>query len=220
MLKRLMERARNNKYIVCLDRVEHLKGKEIIGQLIQVGICVIIACNSYEYLSTLDLRVRTGISATIELKPYSSKQAFQILKGRAEQVLEGGSYSDDILRKIVEKTRGNISIALNVLKAIALKAKNEHRKSIDEVDLDNILLEHDCPERLNADERVIMRILQEWKSLPANRLHAFYVQKSRYPKSERAFRNYMENLCFKGLVKALGEKRGRTYEIIEGETNG
>jgi len=41
------------------------------------------------------------------------------------------------------------------------------------------------------------------------------LQSVRHPKSERSFRNYMESLCFKGLVKAIGEKRGRIYEIVE-----
>jgi hypothetical protein len=59
-----------------------------------------------------------------------------------------------------------------------------------------------------------LKILQEWKSLPASRLFAFYREKASYPKGERSFRNYMQSLCSKGLVKALGDKRGRTYEIV------
>jgi len=56
--------------------------------------------------------------------------------------------------------------------------------------------------------------LQQWKSLPASILYDFYVQNTRHPKGERSFRNYMENLCSKGLVKAIGEKRGRIYEVV------
>jgi len=55
--------------------------------------------------------------------------------------------------------------------------------------------------------------------LPARRLYDFYIQNTRHPKSERSFRNYMESLCSKGLVKAIGEKRGRVYEILEVEEN-
>lgn len=60
-----------------------------------------------------------------------------------------------------------------------------------------------------------MKILEEWRSLPASRLFDFYVQRARYPKGQRSFRNYMENLCAKGLVKAVGDKRGRIYEIVD-----
>jgi repressor of nif and glnA expression len=106
-----------------------------------------------------------------------------------------------------------------VLKVAALRAQKEKRESIKDVDIKDLLTVDDCPERLNADERLILKILQEWKSLPASRLRDFYIQKSGYPKSERAFRKYMEDLCSKGLVKALGQNRGRIYEIIEGELN-
>jgi hypothetical protein len=48
--------------------------------------------------------------------------------------------------------------------------------------------------------------LQEWKSLPASRLYDFYVQNTKHPKSERSFRNYVESLCSKGLVKLLARR--------------
>lgn len=220
LLKRLAERARNNRFAVCLDHVEDLDEKEIIGQLMGIGICAILACDSHEWFLTLDPRTRTSIAATIELKAYSVEQALQIAKARVEQALLPGTYSEDTIREIVEKTKANIPTTLNVLAAAALKAENQDKKSIDEIQLNGILPEHDCPEGLNADEGVILRILEESKSLPASRLRGFYTEKSRYPKSERAFRNYMENLCSKGLVKALGVNRGRTYEIVEDEPGG
>jgi len=220
LLKRLAERTRNNKIAVCLDHVEDLEEKETIGQLAQVGVCVVIASTRRDFLLTLDVKARISIGSLIQLKPYSAEQSLRILKTRADQALETGSYSDELISRVVNKINGNITIALNVLKTTAIEAENQNKKSLDEIELDDILLEHDCPSGLNADEKLILRILQEWKSLPASRLRDFYAEKSRHPKSERAFRNYMENLCTKGLVKALGEKRGRTYELVEGEASG
>jgi len=96
----------------------------------------------------------------------------------------------------------------------ALKAESENKKTIEESD---IQINNDCPPKLNHDEKILLKILEEWKSLPASRLYDFYVQNTRHPKGERSFRNYMENLCSKGLVRAIGEKRGRIYEIVEGD---
>jgi cell division control protein 6 len=213
LFKRLMERTRNTRFVVCLDHIESLKQKEIIGQLMQVGICVAMACNSYEYFSALDLGARTSIGATIELKPYVPQEAFKIVQARATECVGNDVWSDETVMRIVETAKGDIALAWSIFKIAASRAQNERKKSIEEIDLGDIFIEHDCPEGLNADEKLILRILQEWKNLPASRLHDFYLQESRHPKSERAFRNYMESLCSKGLVKALGEKRGRTYEL-------
>jgi antitoxin component HigA of HigAB toxin-antitoxin module len=97
-------------------------------------------------------------------------------------------------------------------KVSALKAESENKKAIEETD---IHINNDCPPKLSQDEEFLLKILEEGKSLPASRLYDFYVQSSRHPKGERSFRNYMESLCSKNLAKAVGEKRGRIYEIID-----
>jgi hypothetical protein len=102
---------------------------------------------------------------------------------------------------------------LNLLKSQALKAESEGKSSIDDVELE---YEVDCPdENLSRDEKIIVKTLEEWKSLPSSRLYDFYVEKARHPKGRRSFRNYMQDLCTKGYVRIIGEKRGRVYEIVE-----
>ncbi len=213
LLKRLIERARNNKFTICFDHTESLRETEIIAQLIQIGVCVVVVCNSKDFLSSLDLRARIGLASLIELLPYTADEAFQLLRQMTSETLSTG-YTDESLKLIAEKSKGNLTLAYNILKTGVHRATQD-KKSIEEINLNDILLEHDCPQKLNQDEKLLLRILQEWKSLPASRLYDFYIQQSRHPKSERALRNYMENLCSKGLVKAIGEKRGRVYEAIE-----
>lgn len=217
LLKRLVERARNNRFAICLDHIENLKEKEIIGQLMQVGICVVITCNDTDFLSTLDLKARTGVASTIELRPYTAEQTFQILRQRSVEATPSDTYSDEDLKQIAQKTKGNITLALNILKTAAFRLEAQDAESADDIDLYDIMLEHDCPEKLNQDQKLLIRILQEWKGLPPSRLYDFYVQKSRHPKSERAFRNYMADLCARDMVKAVGDKRGRVYEVVETE---
>ncbi len=217
LLKRLMERARNNRYAACLDHVENLRDKELIGRLVKAGVSVIISCTNFERLSDLDQISRASITSAIQLDAYSSNQAYQILKSRVERSLESGSFSNEIISKIASKTAGNISAALNILKSVALKAESQNKESIDEKLLDAMLIDIDCSDEMNPDEKLLLKILQEWKSLPASKLHDLYTQGSRYRKSERSYRNYLESLCSKGLVKAVGQKRGRVYEIIEEE---
>ena len=106
-----------------------------------------------------------------------------------------------------------MTLCINLLKALALKAENEGRDSINEVEYG---YEIDCEdESLNHDEKLLVNILQEQKCLASSALYGFYSQRTRYPKGERSFRNYMQDLCLRGLVKSIGDKRGRVYEIIE-----
>jgi Cdc6-like AAA superfamily ATPase len=214
LLKRLCERAKNLKLIICLDHAEKLKETEIASKFISLGFTVIIVSDSEDFLHSIDPWARSNIAGIIKLESYTTEQAFDILKERAEQALAQGSYTDETIRKISEKCNGNIALAISMLKSCALKAEAENKKSIDEIDLEPMIVEHDCPQKLTLDEKIILKILQEWKSLPASRLFAFYREKASYPKGERSFRNYMQSLCSKGLVKALGDKRGRTYEIV------
>jgi Cdc6-like AAA superfamily ATPase len=220
LLKKLMERARNTKFVVCLDHIERMKQKEMISQLIQAGICVVIAAETVECLSELGLTVKTSIGSMVELRPYTTGEAVEIVHERMAGGIGGVTCLIETIMKIVQTTKGNIASILSILKVAALRAQHEKRESIQDSDLEGLLSAHDCAEGLNADERLILKILHEWKSLPASRLRDFYIEKSRYPKGERAFRNYMGSLCSKGLVRAQGEARGRIYEIIEGELNG
>jgi antitoxin component HigA of HigAB toxin-antitoxin module len=94
-----------------------------------------------------------------------------------------------------------------------LKAESEGKNSIDEVEFN---FENDCPnDKLSDDERTLIKILKESKSMPGGRLFDFYREQARYPKGKRSFRNYMQDLCLKGLVKNIGDRRGRIYEIVQ-----
>ncbi|MGQ9469949.1 MAG: hypothetical protein ACUVTD_09080, partial [Nitrososphaerales archaeon] len=180
--------------------------------LMSLNLCVILISDNEENLSLLSESIRSNIPSIIKLQPYTIEQSFDILKDRAEKALAKGSYTDAVIKKISEKVKGNIALGINALKVSALKAESENKKAIEEND---VQINNDCPIRLSQDEKVLLEILKEWKSLPASRLYDFYVQSIRHPKGERSFRNYMESLCSKGLVKAIGEKRGRIYEVVE-----
>ena len=212
LIKELLKYAKERRFIVCFDNFEKLKEKDLIGRLMSLNLCVVLISDEEENLSLLTESIRSNIASIIRLKPYATEQTFDILKDRAEKALAKWSYTDAVIKKIAEKINGNISLGINALKLAALKAESAGKKAIEETD---IQIENDCPPKLSQDEKVLLRILEEWKSLPASRLFDFYLQNTRHPKGERSFRNYMESLCSKGLVKAIGEKRGRIYELVD-----
>jgi len=193
LIKELLKYAKERIFAVCFDNFEKLKEKDLIARLMSLNLCVISISDEEENLSLLSESIRSNIPSIIRLQPYSIEQSFDILKDRAEKALAKWTYNDAVIKKIAEKIKGNIALGINA---------------------SDIKINNDCPPKLNCDEKVILKILQQWKSLPASILYDFYVQNTRHPKGERSFRNYMENLCSKGLVKAIGEKRGRIYEVV------
>jgi len=215
LVKELIKQTKERKFIVCLDNFECMEDYSLISKFLSMGICIILISDSEESLALLTENIRSNLS-TIRVQPYSLEQTLEILKERAEKSLAKWSYSEAILKKIAEKVKGNIALGINALKISALNAQSKGKKSIEDSELPEI---EDCPVKLSFDEKILLRILQEWKSLPASRLYDFYVQNTKHPKSERSFRNYMESLCSKGLVRAIGEKRGRVYEIVEVDEN-
>lgn len=201
--------------IICLDHFERLKEVETVNRILSLGLGLVIVSESFDAYRRLNLEAKSKIANIMEIQTYTTDQAFEILKSRAEQALEQYSYSEDTIRKIVKISQGNITLAFVILKTLALKAESQGKKSLDDVEFE---YEVDCPdERLSRDEKVIVSILKEWRSLPSSRLYDFYTEKARHPKGRRSFRNYMQNLCAKGYVKIIGAKRGRVYELVDQE---
>jgi len=218
LLKELRKIASERKLVICLDNFTQLRDVNVVKKMIELSICVILVGRVERDSPSLNRNVLSNFPCVIRLEEYSVDQTFEILKKRARLALESSSYTDLPLRRIAEKIGGNITMALAVLRAIALKAENEG-KTIDEVSLEEMLPQIDFLDELGNDERTIYKILSEWKSLPSSRLYALYVQTAKYPRCERSFRKYMENLRSRGLVKAIGGRKGRIYEIVENNRN-
>ncbi len=217
LLKKMKERTLQHKTTVCLDHFERTKEPEIVTKLIGIGLSVILSGNNEDNLEELDIRTRSFVSSVIPFASYSVDQAAFILKSRAEQALAKYTFKEATLRKIAEKTKGNVALALTILRACALLAESQGKRAVEDVNIDDIMRQHDCPVKLSTDEKTLVQILEEWKALPSNKLFRFYRSNARYPKQERSFRKYMAKLREKGLVKAVGDRTGRYYEIVAGE---
>ena len=211
LIKELKREVKDKRFIVCLDGFEKLREKDLIRKLLLLGVTLVLVTDEEENVSLItdDVRSRLGV---LRVNPYTSEQVFDILKARAEKALARWSYTDDILREIAEKSKGNMTLALNLLRVAAVKAENVGKRIVEEQDIPET---GNSPLELSPDEKVILNILRREKSIPAGKLYELYLRAVKYPKSDRSFRAYMSRLCAKGLVKAYGDKRGRVYEIVE-----
>jgi len=204
LIKRLKEKTRKPKPFVFLDHFENLKNYEVLNILLGLGLYVCLVSDSFESYRKMNLPLRSRITNIIKMEQLSKNEILEIVREGADP-----DTSDELLQKIVEKSDGNLTFALNLLKSATNSGKDV--KSIECINLKK----NAFGDISNEDCRIILQILQQTKRLPSGEVYRLYCEKSEYPKSERSFRKYMGTLRKQGLIISIGEKKGRVYEIVE-----
>jgi Cdc6-like AAA superfamily ATPase len=133
LTKRLKAKIRrlDHGITICLDHFKRLKEIETVNRLLSLEMKLRIVSESYETYRRLNSMGKANITNIIEISSYSDDQAFAILLERAREALEETAYSKDTIRKIAQASSGNITLSLNLLKALALKTESEGKDSID-----------------------------------------------------------------------------------------
>jgi len=219
LIKRLDQEAKIRKIWTCFDNFTRLKDVEVIRKIMEIGVNIIIVSNVKKNLRVLNQNTLSNIPQVISLTNYTPEQSYEILKRRAETALTESSFTEDLLKTISNRTKGNMMLALNMLRSAALKVESERRKIIEVADLSEQLQNIDEETRLDADEQLLYNIVKEKERIASGELYAIYKQHAFPSKGGRAFRNYMQSLCLKGLVRAIGDRRGRIYEIVKVQDN-
>ena len=217
LIKRLTKEVRQKRLWICFDNFVHLKDVGIITKVMSLGINIILVSNIKRDAEVLNLNVLSNIPCIIKLHDYTIKQCFNILKDRARKAFVKSSFKDELLMETSKRSKGNIALAINILRTAALKAQGENRKRIEITDLSETLYPPSNPGNLGEDEKVLLEILKEKIQLTSGELFALYKQRITSPKGERSFRNYMENLCSKGFVRATGTNRWRVYVLTKSD---
>jgi hypothetical protein len=137
----------------------------------------------------------------MKIEKPTNNQISEILKDSVSSI------SDEIIQKIVEKSESNLTLALNMLRSV--EADHGKVSSLEQFDFDET-----DRNSLSEEDLIILQILRQQRKIPSGKLYNLYCEGSEYPRSERSFRNYMKVLCKKGLVRSIGDKRGRFYEMI------
>jgi Cdc6-like AAA superfamily ATPase len=204
LAKRLREKTRKVNLVAILDHAENLKDYEILKFLFGLNIPVCLVSNNFVCYKRLSSPMKSRIPNIVKLQNPSKEEVLNIIRERA------GSIEKRLLDEIAEKVEGNITLAVNLLESI--KVRNAGRCLIQ----DFFSHENKIKKQLNEDCKTILKILKQKKKLPGGELFRLYQRNSEFPKSERSFRKYMQALCKRGIVKSIGDKRGRLYELIGG----
>ncbi|RLE79642.1 MAG: cell division control protein Cdc6 [Thermoprotei archaeon] len=132
--------------IVVLDEVDHLvkkNGDDLLYYLTRINldltrakVSVIGVTNDLKFMEYLDARVKSSLcEEEIVFPPYTYEELEDILKKRAEQALNPGSYTEEAIRlcaAIAARQKGDCRLALDILLKAADLAELEGAPRIEE----------------------------------------------------------------------------------------
>lgn len=175
-------------------------------------------------LSKLQFKVKGRLRfMNIELKGYSWEQLFSLLKNRAEEGLNEGTYNDTILKKIADvgvNNKGNARLVLEILRKSAKRAEYKGRKKIELKDVEKTVhkLYLGSP-KLSREEQIIIDILRREEKTSSELYWLFCKQLIR---TKRQIRNYLSLLEGKEIIetRVTGLGSGLKSKLIKLKTNG
>jgi hypothetical protein len=201
LTKRLKEKTKKTKLFVFIDHFESLKTNDILNIFLGLDFCICLVADYPQSYRFLNSNHRAKFTTILKIERLSTDQIVEILREEADS-----KTTDEAILDIAEKCEGNIALALDKLRSFGV---NRGKTAFEQIDLSEKAPIH-C-----EDHSVILGILKQQNRLPSGELYNLYCQKSELSKSERSFRNFMQTLCKQGLVKSIGDKRGRSYQIVE-----
>ncbi len=203
--------------VIVLDNLESLRQPDIIDRLLlDLKFTIILISDVQKAIDKVSALARSYIVNIIEFKDYTREQAVSILASKAHALVGKELCKESVLRKIATLCEGNIAHGQTLLITSALRAAGSKKRCIDESDVPEVRI----AEELNDDEKLIMEILNELYSLQGGMLYRMYCERAKFPKSERTFRDYMQDLVRKNKVRARGSNKGRVYETLETKGRG
>ena len=169
---RKLTRRNSSHLIVILDEVDHMlrkSGDDILYQLLRIdedqegkGTLSLILISQEQVLDVLETAVisRMGKTNLIKIPAYDEDELFNIATQRAELSLVNGSYTEEIIRLIAEKSApvGDARLAIELLKAAAESCEirqddhTERAISIDDVHAKDEILAVDMVSEIDAIE--------------------------------------------------------------------
>lgn len=209
----LAKKVKTKPLVVVLDEVDHIGDEKAVYDLISIGACLLMIANDETVTYKWDQRIRSRLSSAerIPFPKYRSDEIEGILKDRAEWALAPGSISLKEVVSIAEASNGDARAAIAALRAAAEKAEAGGRVKITHEAIPEPSGDKEREPAINQYQDTVLKILRKEGSLSSGELLEKLNKASAEPIAERTFRKYMESLVRRGLIKASGEGRWRTY---------
>ncbi|HII38325.1 MAG TPA: AAA family ATPase [Candidatus Poseidoniaceae archaeon] len=248
---RKLTRRNSSHLIVILDEVDHMlrkSGDDILYQLLRIdedqegkGTLSLILISQEQVLDVLETAVisRMGKTNLIKIPSYREDELFKIASQRAELALVNGSYTEEIVRLIAQKSApiGDARLAIELLKAAAESCEirqddhTERAISIDDVHAKDEILSVDMVSEINAVEGLkphamfvllaICRRLKKDTSMTTGDVENLYAvvceEYEESMKSHTTLWKYLKEMENRQLIKTristVNDGRGRTTHL-------
>ncbi len=211
--------------VAILDEVDQLEETDVLYDLHRLPhVSLVLIANREEGLfAQFDDRVRSRFRAgtRVQFDRYGVDELVSILAERARQGLEPDAVREDQLRTIADAAAGDARVAIGILRSATQRAQSRsHERLTDDLLEDaipdaRIAIRRKTIESLPEHQRTLYDVIAEYGEIEPNELYEAYEERVERPKTRRTVRNYLTKMAHYDLVAATGEKRGRTYRVVE-----
>ncbi|RQG95308.1 Cdc6/Cdc18 family protein [Natrarchaeobius oligotrophus] len=218
-------RTDDRPIVVILDEVDQLEETAALYDLHRLGHVspVLIANREDEMFAGFDDRVRSRLRAgtRVRFDRYGTDELTAILEKRAEMALEPGSVTADRLRTVANAASGDARVGIGILRSAALEAERRGATSITDDVLEaatpdaRTAIRRKTIEGLIEHQRILYELIADAGEIEPGKLYSAYERRVDDPKTTRTLRNYLTKMVHYDLVEAVGERRGRTYRLVD-----
>jgi cell division control protein 6 len=144
-----------------------------------------------------------------------------ILESRVETGFEPGTVDRERLETIADAAAGDARVAIRVLRAAAREAE---AAGVEELSDDHVraaipaardAIKQRTVDALTPHQETLFEFVEEAGEIAPGELYERYADAVAEPKSRRTVRKYLSKMDQYNLVDARGEKRGRTYAVVD-----
>ncbi|MXV63544.1 AAA family ATPase [Natronorubrum sp. JWXQ-INN-674] len=213
--------------VAILDEVDQLEETAALYDLYRLGhiSLILIANREEELFASFDDRVRSRLRAgtRVRFDRYGTDELVAILAERADKALEPEAVSDDQLRRIADAASGDARVGIGILRSAARRGTQQGRESVSDAGLEAAIpdartaIRRKTVEGLIEHQRVLYDIIADGGEIEPGELYDAYETRVDDPKTNRMLRNYLTKMVHYDLIEAVGERRGRTYRVVDDE---
>jgi orc1/cdc6 family replication initiation protein len=222
-----LERHDDHPLVVVLDEVDQLDDSRLLYELLEVDHLhpVLVTNREADLFVGLDERVSSRLRASprISFDRYGVDELAAILQARVDEGFEPGSVGRAELATVADAAAGDARVAIRILRSAARTAESAGRTRIDDdlvaeaIPEGRAAVRQRAVETLTPHQRVLYDVVEEAAEIAPGTLYDRYCERVSEPKSKRTVRKYLNKLDQYNLVRAVGEKRGRTYRRVAPE---
>lgn len=224
LLARIRERD-GAPFVAVLDEVDQLDDPDLLYELLELPHLhpILIANRETDFFAGLDDRIASRLRAgpRVRFDSYGVDELVAILQARVERGFEPGAVPREHLETIADAAAGDARVAIRVLRTAARDAEAAGAESITDAHVTEAIpearesIKQRTVDALTPHQRELYEIVADASEISPGDLYERYAAAVDEPKSRRTVRKYLSKMDQYNLVAAHGEKRGRTYELIE-----